>query len=517
MKKRIIRSAIVFSVIALLGFVLIQTGWLGELLLLSWVRRSINIFMLLYLINFLAAAGVLILEDKSPSKTLSWLLVIIFLPVLGLMFYLFFGVNYRKEKVFLKKEIWDIEQIEQWKKEQLKSLQQKSDSLLSKFAQTDTVRHSIALLLNNSRAIYSEKNHVDIIQGGKAKMESLLRDLEKARDHIHLEYYIIREEIFGMALKKMLIRKAKQGVEVRVLYDDVGCWGLSSQYRRDIEKAGGKIVPFRPVRFPVFTSQFNYRNHRKIVVVDGNISYTGGMNINDAYLKGNPQPWRDTQLRIEGEATKMLQATFMLDWRFATGEVLDDLRYFPPVMLKEKTLMQIVASGPDMEFPGIMHAYFNALCMARDYAYITTPYFVPNQSMITALQTAALSGVDVRLLIPEDCEIETINLTAFSYLEGLMNAGVKVYLYQPSLLHCKILLSDDIFASVGTANLDIRSFETNFEVNAVLYDEKLTWELKQQFLEDLKKARQLNFETFRKRGVPRKLLEGLARLMAPML
>lgn len=517
LKKRIIRSAIIFSAITLIGYILIQTGWLGELLDLSWVRRSINIFLVLYAVNFLAVAGVLILDGKSPSKTLSWLLVIVFLPVLGLMLYLFFGFNYRKEKLFLKKEMGDIEQIENLKKEQLKSLQQKSDSLISQFGHTDMVRHSIALLLNNSRAIYSEKNHVDILLGGQAKMERLLQDLENARDHIHLEYYIIREETFGLAIKDMLMRKAREGVEVRVLYDDVGCWGLSAGYRLDIERAGGKIVPFRPVRFPVFTSQFNYRNHRKIVVVDGCIGYTGGMNINDAYVKGNPHPWRDTQLRIEGEAAKMLQATFILDWRFTTGEVLNEERYFPPVTVTEKTLIQIVASGPDMEFPGVMHAYFNALCAARHYAYIATPYFVPNQSMYTALQTAALSGVDVRLLIPEDCEIETINLTASSYLEGLMNAGVKVYLYQPSLLHCKIMLTDDVFASVGTANMDIRSFETNFEINAVLYDKKLAQELKRQFLDDLKCSRPLDLETFRQRGVPRKLLEGLARLWAPML
>lgn len=517
MKKKIIRSGIILSFITLLGYIIIQTGWLKEVLEIAWVRRSINFFLLLYLLNFLAATGVLLLEGKSPSKTLSWLLVIVFLPVLGLMLYLFFGINYRKEKTFSKKETGDIAQIEQWKKEQLKSLQEKSDTLLSKFGRNDTVRHSIALLLNNSRAIYSEKNRVEIILGGIAKRDRLLRDLENARDHIHLEYYIIRDDGFGRAVKNVLIRKAREGVEVRVLYDDVGSWNLKPGFRESISQAGGHITAFRPVRFPIFTSQFNYRNHRKIVVVDGKIGYTGGMNINDAYINGYPQPWRDTQLRIEGEAVKMLQATFMLDWRFTTGEELEQQRYFPPVEVEEKALMQIVASGPDTEFPGIMHAYFNALCTARNYAYIATPYFVPNQSMLTAMQTAALSGVDVRLLIPKDCEIETINLTAHSYLESLMEAGVKVYFYQPGFIHAKILITDDVFASVGSANMDIRSFETNFEINAVLYDERVTHELKEQFLDDLKKARLLDLEEFRQRSVRRKLLEGVARLVAPML
>lgn len=274
-----------------------------------------------------------------------------------------------------------------------------------------------------------------------------------------------------------------------------------------------------PVRFPRLANRINYRNHRKIAVIDGTIGYVGGLNVADRYLTGHPDlgAWRDTHLRIEGDAVKGLQLVFLTDWYFVSGQDIARQELFPSVEIDEQLPIQIVASGPDSDYAGILQGYFASIHLARKYLYISNAYLIPNESILTALKTAALSGVDIRILIPEQSDSKLAQWSTQSYLEELLQAGVRMYLYQAGFLHTKVLIADDVLSSVGTANWDHRSFEQNFEVNAFLYDRPTAETLKTQFLEDLQRARELSLEQFRQRPPWKKGISSLARLLSPLL
>jgi len=517
MKRKLIQFGITTSFLAFLLYWIKETSWFTDYIPTDSLPSFWATFGILYGTVILGVIGLLLLEHNRPTKTLAWLLVILFIPVLGLILYLFFGFNYRKEKLFGDKKINKDLRIDAVREEQLKDFNDEAQDIVPETEDMAFIQNNIKLLLSNSRTVYSRHNKVEILPGGDAKLSSLLEDLDSARKFIHLEYYIIKNGRFSEAIQKKLVQQAQKGIEVRVLYDDVGSWNLSRDFCRSIQAAGGEVVAFMPVRFPLFTSRFNYRNHRKIAIIDGKIGYTGGINVNDKYLAGEKRAWRDTHLRLEGEVVKSLETIFMLDWHFMTGKLLDQAIYFPKVDLKADRLLQVVASGPDTPYPGIMHAYFNAISTAKSFVYIATPYFVPNQSILTAMKTTALSGVDIRILIPAKGDSRTVTLTAQSYFEELMEAGVRIYRYLPSFIHCKVMVADDTFGSVGTANMDIRSFETNFEVNTVIYDKEINVKLKNQFLADLEESEEVELAHFKERAVNIKLAEGIARLLSPLL
>lgn len=474
------------------------------------------IFNIVYVITIIFTIIFVILENRNPTKTISWVMVLILLPVVGIIFYLYFGQNYRKSKIFSRKGIFDYQKIESLSKIQIKKLPN------NKFLENKKIKDKlniITLLLNNSKALLSEKNKVKILKNGKQTFGSILYELENAKHHIHIEYYIIANDKIGNQIKEILKRKAKQGVEVRLIYDDVGSWSLKKRYIRSLQKAGIEVNCFMPVRFPFLTSKINFRNHRKIIVVDGKIGFVGGLNIADYYITGTKKlgPWRDTHLRLEGESVLSLQIVFLIDWYFITKKLIDGEKYFPENKVVDEHLVQITASGPDSDWASIMQAYFVAITTAKNYIYISTPYFIPNESILTALRTTALSGVDVKIILPCKSDSVMVYWSSMSFIQNLLEAGIKVYFYQAGFPHSKLLMVDDVFSSVGTANLDYRSFDHNFEVNALIYDESVAVELKQNFIEDLNNSKQIFLNEWKKRPIVNKFKASIARLFSPLM
>ncbi len=476
----------------------------------------ISILHNLYWLTVFSVAIIILLENRNPVKTLSWILVLILLPIGGLILYIFFGQNYRKDKIISRKSIHQVETINGY-----------YDTLKDRFSidtislpgKTQHVKELISLLFKNNHALYSDDNDVKILEGGEEKFAHLFEDLKQANSYIHLEYYIFTEDKIGTQLLNILAQKAREGVIVRMIVDDVGSWHLKNPFYRKVRKMGIEIYPFLEVRFPYFTSKINYRNHRKIVVIDGLKGYVGGINVADRYIEGVKDlgPWRDLHLRMEGSAVNNLQSIFILDWFFVSQQRITDKAYFPQHPEKEGVRCQIAWSSPDSDWKTIEQAFFRIITTARKYVFIESPYFLPTESLMMALKTAALSGIDVKIIIPGKSDAYMTAASSRSYIRELLNAGVKVYFFNGGFLHSKVMLSDDIIASIGTANMDFRSFESNFEVTSFLYDEKLSKELKAHFLKDLRESKEIHLHEWRKRPRLQKIGESFARLFSPLL
>lgn len=472
--------------------------------------------LIIYPVTVLFIILLIVLENRDPTKTITWILVLVLLPFIGIILYLFFGRNFRKIRALSKKARSDLEQIENLRGLHFIDLKNKNyynDPLIK--SKSDI----ITLLVNNSKAYLTEHNELSILHNGSEAFPVIKQELEAAKDHIHFAFYIIEDDGIGNEIKEILMKKAREGVEVRLIYDGVGSWTLSNRYINDLRRSGVSIHPFRPVNFPFLTSKVNYRNHRKIIVVDGQIGFLGGINISDKYLYGDKHLgfWRDTHLKLAGDAVSSLQTVFLTDWYFVSGVYLKDQRYFPPHDIKEQKLVQIVASGPDSEWASIMQAYFAAITTARNHIYITTPYFTPNRSILTALKTAALSGKDVRMLLPSKSDAPMLFWNSMSYVQELLQAGVRVYLYKKGFNHSKVLTVDSVFSSIGSANMDIRSFDQNLEVNALIYNEEASKQMEEKFFEDLEESVELDLATFYQRAFHRKLRESIARVFSPLL
>ncbi len=470
----------------------------------------------IYTLTIVFTLIVVILENRSPQKTISWILVLILLPVIGLISYLVFGQSYRKQKMFSLKGLGDLKWL------QILSQDQKGNLEESKFLKNERIhekKNVMTLLLNNSKALLTGQNRVKILNDGEETFTEIYKSLRKAKEHIHLEYYIIEDGELASELHEILLERAIAGVEIRIIYDGVGSWKLSQDYIDSLRKVGVKIHAFLPVRFPVLTSRINYRNHRKIIIIDGKTAFVGGLNFADRYKNGIPSIgiWRDTHLKIDGEAASSLQIVFLIDWYFVRQEVLLDEKYRPNFKVKERCLLQIVSSGADSDWASILQAYFSAIASAKQNVYISSPYFMPNGSILMALKTAAMSGIDVRVLIPKKSDSAMTFYGTLSYIGELLEAGVKIYFYKKGFNHSKIMMVDGVISTVGTANMDIRSFEQNFEVNALVYDETVTMELRERFLEDLEQSDKIDLETWQKRPKGQKIKESLARIFTPLL
>jgi cardiolipin synthase len=471
----------------------------------------------LYIITIAFTIILVIQQRGDPMKTIAWLMVVTFAPFLGIVLYFYFGKNYRKEKIFSRKELSDSKQIKLLAKFQPSN---KADKTYWPNEAVASKTHIMRMLYNSDKVLLTEHNNVKILVNGEATFDAIIAGLEQARSHIHLEYYIIEDDSIGNEIRRILIRKAKEGVEVRLIYDDIGCWSLSGEYIQSMRNAGVWAYPFMAVRFPYFTNKINYRNHRKIIVIDGKTGFVGGLNIADRYISGDEElgPWRDTHLKIEGEAVYSLQSVFLLDWYFVSKRNIHNQdKYFPPIEITDRHLMQIVASGPDSDWASIMQTFFSAIATAQSYIYISTPYFLPNESILTALRTAALSGVDVRLLLPMHSDSRLVLWSSFSYIGQLLDAGIKVYLYQKGFPHSKLMMVDDVFCSIGTANMDIRSFDQNFEVNALIYDQRLTMAMRNIFMNDIKGLAYIDAVQWEQRNRLVVLRESVARLFSPLL
>ena len=475
-----------------------------------------SLVTILYFLTVVFIAILIILENRNPVKTISWILVLVLLPFLGIVIYLFFGQEYRKTKMYSRKGLKDLERLRNLTLEQLDNLPknhfQISDRLYSK-------KRLMNLLLANSNAILTNNNEIMILRNGEETFPEIFKTIEQAKHHIHLEYYIVEDDVIGNQLRELLIRKAREGVEVRFIYDDVGSWELKRKWLRTLSDAGVKVDCFMRVRFPMLTSRVNYRNHRKILIVDGDTAFVGGLNFADRYRDGVKDigPWRDTHLKVVGGGATALQIIFMADWYFVSKEILKGKKYFKPFESGTGKLVQMTASGPDSDWESIGQAYFAAIASATDYVYISTPYLMPTADIVTALKTSALGGIDVRIIVPGLSDAITPKWATNSYIEELLETGVKIYFYRAGFIHSKVIVVDGIYSSVGTANLDFRSLETNFEVNAMIYDEEIAEILAGQFLDDQEKSELVVLDEWIKRPRISKIKESFSRLISPML
>ena len=468
------------------------------------------IFVSLYTIIIVGTIITVLMDNRQPVKTMAWVLVLTFMPVVGIVLYFFFGQNTRKEKLISQHSLDLLT-----KGTMLEFAIQKD----LKIPEDDETL--ISLLKSQNRAFPFKDNKIDIYTDGYSFFSALLKQIGSAKESIHLDTYIFEHDALGQLVADMLIAKAQKGVEVRVVYDDVGCWNVHDSFFKRMRDGGVKILPFMPVRFPAFTGKVNYRNHRKLCVIDGRYGFIGGMNIAKRYITGNgKQKWRDTHLRIEGGGVYAIQRAFLVDWYFVSGKLITDRRYYPELKnsVKNNIIVQIVTSSPVSQWPDIEQGYMRILVQARKYVYIQTPYFLPTESVMSAMRIAALAGVDVRIMLPRHCDARFVEWASRSYVFETLQAGVKVYLYRTGFLHSKILVCDDSISTCGSTNVDFRSFENNFEANAFIYDKETAQRFKQIFMTDTKECIQVTERMLKqKRPFFNRLWESAVRLLSPLL
>lgn len=513
---RIIKRIIILALtIAATFFVWCGYSWLkihaGENEILGY---AFNIIYWLFRINIIWIGIVIFLENKNPSRTLAWLVVLILMPLIGFLGYVLFGRSYRKKYLSQNKHLRDSDRLSHAANVQKGLI----DYIELPNSENLHNKRLMQLLLENAKSPFSLNNKITVLTNGMSKFSRLIGALQRAEHHIHLEYFIIRDDHIGNEIRRILIDKAKQGLKVRLIYDAVGSYRLSKYFIDSLKKAGVEVGVFFPVAFPLLSRELNYRNHRKIVVIDGLIGFVGGLNIGDEYLGKSDRFnfWRDTHLEIKGEAVYALQTIFLNDWNFVSRQAIEGAEYFPEHGVKRHALMQIVASGPDSEWQSILQAFYKMMASATDKIWITTPYLVPEESLIMGLKTAALSGVDVRIIIPAKPDHFFVFWASQANIEELLEAGVKIYKYNNGFIHSKIIIVDRLSATVGTTNLDIRSLSINFEVNAFLYDVEAIIRLEEDFIMDLNECEEYLLEEFKKRGAGRKILEAMGRLVSPL-
>lgn len=487
----------------------------------SLFKIIIIIAILTMTINVMLAVFVVFSERRKPSSTWAWLLVLFFVPVFGFIIYMVFGRDSKREKLFADKDKFDTEVYFNYllrNEYAMKKVKWQKSAIENKYDITKFKYLNDFLYLNvNTGNWLTENNRVKRFIDGNEKFETLINDIKRAKSFIHIEYYIMRNDNLGKRLVDELTKKAKEGVEIRILYDGMGCMELPSDFFDKLRKAGGYAVAF----LPRLMIRINYRNHRKICVIDGKIGYIGGFNIGDEYLGIVKRygKWRDTHLRIEGDAVDHLQMRFIMDWNFTAKDykVAIDDKYFPKKTDFQGVKMQIVSSGPDTQWKNIRNAYFKMINEAEDHIYITTPYFVPDDSIFTALKVAALSGIDVRIIFPGNPDHLFVYWASMSYLGSLLDAGVKCYQYEKGFIHSKFMSIDGIVSTVGTANMDIRSFAVNFETNAFIFNEEITKTLELDFEKDLESCLEITTNWYNNRKWWFRLKESVARLISPIL
>ena len=476
------------------------------------------IVIIIYLIILLLVCLRIIFETHSSTKSLAYLLFCIFIPVIGIVFYLTFGINYWKLKLYSKKSKLNEQLLQQLKK----SIPQYSASIVNT-ADASSMQHAelASMLIRDIKSPLTRYNKIKLLLNGEEKFPELLKCLATAMHHIHMEYYIYEQDEIGNAIIELLIKKAKEGVAVRFIYDDFGSPAIKKKTENRMQEAGIEIYPFSKVHFYLLANRINYRNHRKIVVIDGQTGFTGGINVSDKYInnKKGQLYWRDTHLRIDGPGVYYLQYLFLADWNFCCSQNLkaEHLHFAAQLMHKDDTYVQIVGSGPDSEQPSVLFSILQAIYLAREEILITTPYFIPGDNIIDALRIAASSGLTVKLLVPGKCDSMLVNAASKANYTDLLKAGVEIYLYQKGFVHAKTLVTDGKLSVVGTANMDYRSFDLNFEVNAIVYDVAFAVKLRKVFFDDLQDAKKINAQKWNKRSVYTRLGEKIARLFSPAL
>lgn len=465
--------------------------------------------LLISILLTLALTGILIYiiaENRHPVHTLAWVIAIVFLPVVGLILYFLVGHRPRRRRI-----------VEEAELRQFKSFTERQHrSCIT--APPEEYNGLAALMLATNQAFPMTGNTVRPYLSFYPMLDDLISDLEKAENHIHFEFFKFEDDPSGRRVAEVLMRKAREGVAVRVQYDDLANLHRKKFYR-ELKEAGVQVKSFLALTLPFVSENINFRNHRKIVVIDGKLGYLGGMNIAERYGAGLPWgPWRDTHLRVEGPAVAELQTAFLCDWRFSTGELLAEARYYPPCDPAGNTLMQIISSGPMDEWHVAMQGLVRLISNARHYVYIQSPYFIPTESVMLAMKNAALAGVDIRVMIPwRGDRGSLVSLASKSYVLEALTAGVGMYFYKKGFLHSKTVVSDDAFTTIGSTNVDVRSYLLDFEINAYLYDRDLALQMKAAFLRDEEDAERADLQKWAKRPVFQRIKESMARLLSPLL
>ncbi len=477
-----------------------------------------EISLILTILYFITIAFIIILvisKNGEPFKTISWILVLLLVPVVGIILYFFLGDNLRRNKFLNKKE--NLDTISSMRVKD-KSSGLYSETEISGIFEKDY--HTIKLLSKNSESSLSFNNEVKMLLNGEKIFKSILEALSEAKKHIHMDFYRIQPGRIWDSIVKVLIDKAKQGIIIRIIYDDVGSWQIKNSYARKLRRIGIDMQPFMPVVLPRFANKINYRNHRKILVIDGKCAFTGGFNIADYYVDGIKSlgKWHDIAIKITGEAVYSFQKAFLMDWIFVKSQQIYFTKDLFPAIKKRNhgTSMQVVKSGPDSDWSSIMQSYFSAITYAEKYVYLASPYFIPNESILTALKTVALSGRTIKIMIPNKGDSKFVNFATHSYVQELLEAGIEVYLFNDGFNHGKYIIVDGRMCSIGTANMDIRSFDHDFEINAFIYDSIFSKKLEELFLNYTKSSIKVNLEDWQDRSKLNKFMNNFSRIMSPM-
>jgi cardiolipin synthase len=453
----------------------------------------------------------IVLEKRSPIATLAWILGLAAIPYVGFLLYFLIGPRRlrRKRLRHTRARLRVRAELEQ---KRVASLVEDDEPL-------DLRAKQLMLLASNAGGSPPLPcDEIDLFHDAASTYDALEDALRSARHHIHLCYYIFEPGQVGARFRDLLAARAKEGVTVRLLLDGVGSAAAGRRFLAPLREAGVKVAWFNPVSLPRFRAAINFRNHRKVVVCDGEVGFCGGINLCDDYVarQGKPPPWRDTHVRLRGAAVHQLQLAFLDDWFYATDFVPRSREYFPE-QSRAHHVVQVVPSGPDQDWEAIQKLYFAAIASAQRRVFVTTPYFVPDESMMSALTTAALRGVDVRVLVPRRGDSLLVTIAGRSYYDELLRAGARVFEYQPTMLHAKTLVVDHVFAAVGSANMDNRSFRLSFEVTVALYRRAHVDALAEAFVRDLELAREVRAEERAGLTLPSRLAEAWARLFSPLL
>lgn len=481
---------------------------------MEWITQFLDSTTIWTAVSFLYGLTILVIiviilsENRNPVKSLAWITVLLVVPMVGAILYIVFGRNIQTKRI-----------ISRHNRRKLKRLSARRSTPIAKVPLPSKLKRQITLSNSLCGAEYYQNNRVDIYNNGTDKFKALLADIAAARSFINLQYYILSDDDIGTKVIDALIEKARAGVKVRVIYDHVGSFKLRRRTLRRMKEAGIEAYPFFKVVFPPFGTRINWRNHRKLVVIDGKVGYIGGMNIADRYIDGGKHfnLWRDLHLRIEGDAVIALHKSFAVDWNFMGQPLIDD-----EIAPREKSRpgtagMQLVVGGPTSQWLNMTFMLQQAISHARRCVYIQTPYFIPSEGLLQALQICALSKVDVRIMLPRRSDSDMLRWASNSYIAECLRSGIKVYLFTPGMLHSKAIIIDDDFATVGSTNFDCRSFEHNFEANLLIYSPDENKRLKDLFFEDLKQCRRVNPAQWRKRPLAEKALESFMRLFSPIL
>ena len=472
----------------------------------TWIYWTL---VIAYVITILSIIGVVLSENRNPVKSLAWVTVLLLFPVGGIILYIFFGRSIKNTHMISRRQ----------RRRLVSNSQMEVESDPTDRLSAD-LRQQVELGRSLCGALYTEGNDIEIYHHGANMFRDLLRDIQSATQYVLLQTYIISDDATGQKIVDLLKQKAREGVRVRVIYDHIGSFGVKNRFFRDMQDAGIEVHPFFRVAFPPFATRINWRNHRKICVIDGRIGYIGGMNIADRYVDGGKEfkTWRDTHMRISGPAVTALQYTFAIDWSFMGQPLLEEPMPAPVQSTDPGAAgLQMLTSGPTSEWSNISMLILKAIGNAKKRIYIQTPYFLPPESLLKALQAAALARIDVRVMVPRRSDSRVLTWATNSYIWECLRAGIKIYLYEGGMLHSKTMIIDDDFCSIGSANIDFRSFEHNFESTMFIYSAQANAELRRQFIADQADSTRVVEGRWRRRSLLHKSRESIVRLLSPIL